>query len=165
MRPVVFLDIDGVLSTDEEYVLFRQGGLSPFDPSHLERHHELIRPSCVEVLNDITGSVGAEVVVSSSWRNLYEHDGWPGFDGLVQVLRQAGVRAPIVGRTPRLRYGRGSEVEAWLSSAGHDGPFAVLDDAHDMEGWPELVLVNPETGLVQDDVFRAFSALRAIDRR
>lgn len=80
---VLFLDIDGVLNTERTRAF-------PGRPDPLDAE-------AVKNLNAITDALGAKIVVSSTWRigseEAFQRD-------VVDYLRNQGVTAEILGRTP-----------------------------------------------------------------
>lgn len=88
---VIFLDFDGVLVTVHD----RYTAGSPF---------------CVFNLNRIIEATGAKIVVSSSWRILFE------MEELTRFLKEWGVQGEVIGKTPVNHDGeRGDEIQAWLN--------------------------------------------------
>lgn len=91
-KKVVFLDIDGVVNSEQWYMKTR-GKSGDFDPEKIK---------LINQLKDI----GAEVVISSSW----------GESG-VKPLQDVGLELPIVGVTEHFYvdwFCRGNEIEKWL---------------------------------------------------
>lgn len=110
---VIFLDIDGVLTT--ERTKYRVGDVD-----------------CVAQLNRITEATGADIVISSSWR----HD-----PEIANVLAAWGVRGKVVGITPnlsvwmkgiRVARERGDEIYRWLCDNMPAANYVILDDESDM---------------------------------
>jgi hypothetical protein len=153
--PVIFLDIDGVLNSARY---------------HSERHHGLGRlghfdPVAVERLNRLTDGTGAVLVLSSSWRQY-------GLDYMRDVLRQAGVKADVVGATPILDDGsvimrpvpRGEEIAAYLAEHPAER-FVILDDEGDMDGLGRhFVRTSHAIGLTDADIRMARWVLMRPDR-
>lgn len=90
-----------------------------------------INRSSVTELNRITDATNAQIVISSTWRYLFP-------ENLELWLRQAGMTAPIVGKTPDFRLdpregptseNRGAEITMWRAKNQHIGPYVVIDDA------------------------------------
>lgn len=104
-NPIIFLDIDGVLSSDKyanRYSLEEWENLS-----YLERH---IDNEAVELINYICDKTNAQVVISSTWR--YGRT----VKQLQQVLNDRGGTFKVIDKTPEhdIRY-RGYEIDAWIS--------------------------------------------------
>jgi hypothetical protein len=176
--PIVFLDMDGVLVTrsswrsaavqrakERQNVLVRAGRWVPRNPAYASYHRTMLHRPCIEQLDRLCAEAGASVVVSSSWRHAY----WP---EMCDWLRAAGLTAPVIDRTPviPLRYGsrievsppRGAEIASWRASAGHVGPYVVLDDDSDAGVGHEdrLVLCDFEHGLTAERADAALAVLR-----
>jgi hypothetical protein len=108
---VIFLDIDGVLNSNDWYTnrkknnLTEQYPLTEFDPKAVER------------LNRIILETGAKIVVSSSWR------AGRSVNELQDLLISVGVIGEVVGKTNRLTHDtynipRGCEIDYWLKLQG-----------------------------------------------
>lgn len=91
-KKIVFLDIDGVVNSEQWYVKTR-GRSGDFDPEK------------IKLLNQLK-DIDSEVVISSSW----------GESG-VKPLQDVGLELPIVGVTEHFYvdwFCRGNEIEKWL---------------------------------------------------
>ena len=125
--PLIFLDIDGVL---------RRNGAPLFE---LEVD---LRNLFEETLRAMPG---AEVVISSSWRE--------GFSLIeIQAHFSEDVAARIIGVTPiaqESQHRRYREVLTYLAQSGQKGRtwVAVDDDAAHYPSSVNLILVDPEKGL------------------
>lgn len=109
VRPVLFLDIDGVLN---------YSGCAGDDP--LDR-------GCVEQLNRVIDVSGCVVVVSSTWRIYYP------LYRIELMLKTSGFRHGLLGATPDFfDRDRGDEIAAWLKRFPYFGPIAIVDDDSDM---------------------------------
>jgi HAD domain in Swiss Army Knife RNA repair proteins len=135
---VIFLDIDGVLAPIRRW----------------DRYGDL-DPACIQVLNDIVASGGADVVVSSTWRygkTVAE---------LQEMLEAQGFTGCVLDKTPSDMpgNGRGTEIAAWLTEHAVDG-YVIIDDHADMgELRTHLVQTHPAHGLQPADVARAIATL------
>ncbi len=150
---ILALDFDGVLVNRKSWYV-RSGGGANADPS------------CVEALNYITDTTGAEIVISSSWRigtSLPELRG---------ILKSWGVTGKVIGKTPHqsarrgaifISEDRGSEIRRWIEGYTQGGALealVILDDDEDMgELSPFLVKTEFETGLMMADAERAVQIL------
>lgn len=133
MKPIIFLDIDGVLN--HESTTERIQGYRGLDPELVERGVKLI------------ADVGAEVVLSSTWR-LFPH-----------LRRAVDEVIPFIDVTPEIPNGsRGAEIHQWLTTnGGAAGSFrdphrlhVVLDDDRDMVSGLVCVFTDPRVGLTED---------------
>lgn len=135
-RPVLFLDIDGVLNSAE---WMRAGHMRP----HRGPRQSSFDPAACARLERVLRTTGAQVVISSSWRITHTTD------AIESMLRERGaVSAVVIGETPRLgatrrhpadggsttfgRTQRGDEIAAWLRKHPEVTRWAIVDDDNDM---------------------------------
>jgi hypothetical protein len=135
---ILFLDIDGVLNSHK---WFEHLIANPREGDHFDRH---IDPEAMYQLNRVCSEAMANVVVSSTWRKVYNQA------ALRIGLRKAGFAHTVIGVTPShgFKY-RGDEISHWLTENGHrNHTFAIVDDDSDMGGLlPRLVKTRFDTGL------------------
>jgi hypothetical protein len=145
VRRLVFLDFDGVIMTAASYALARPTLASlPADERHTRMAHERMDPALVANVSALCQRIGADVVLSTSWRGSADEDR----ERLEGVLWARGLspNVPVVGQTPRLDERapsgewlgrrRGAEIVAWLDR--HRPGWAredvvLLDDDCDMD--------------------------------
>lgn len=153
LTPIVFLDIDGVLVNRRS--LIERSGLRAIGDG-----------DCVDALNHVTDTTGAEIILSSSWR-------FCGLNEMRLILRHWGVKAPLIGMTPDLtrsptKHGelyvgvpRGREIQAWLDEAEvKPERFVIIDDDCDMEHLRgSLIKTEFEVGLTMMDALLAIEML------
>ena len=135
---IIFLDIDGVVAPIRRW----------------DRYGDL-EPACIQVLNDIVASGGADVVVSSTWRH------GKTVAELQQMLEAEGFAGCVLDKTPGDIPGanRGEEIAAWLEEHAV-GAYVIIDDHADMgELRPHLVQTHPAHGLQPADAPRAIAML------
>ena len=116
---VIFLDIDGVLATRKSEAEKRT-----MDPGPLW----FLDKDCVAVLKSLVDKTGADLVISSSWR---EAKTW--LKNITTALAVAGwINPPIIGRTPVPEaILRGINIASWLEH-NQTKTFVIIDDASDM---------------------------------
>lgn len=162
MRPVVFLDFDGVLNSARFHRQIRAA------EGERVKLWDRLDPHGVARVNEIVGRAGADVVVSSSWRLMSEHDSPP---TLQSLLHRHGFMGRVVGVTPGLgcshrpwtcsQAHRGHEIDVWLQANGRRR-FVILDDSADMQPHMDrLVRTTWEDGLQDQHVARAVELLSA----
>lgn len=136
---IIFLDMDGVLSTV-------RGWLTNTDKEIPDRW---IDPVAVKLLNIICAETDAVVVVSSTWR-LNEQRA-----NFLDILQRNGFAGSIHDdwRTKDLRpqnKNRGHEVVEWLSRHPEIEDHVILDDDSDFQDGQPLVLTDSYNGLLYE---------------
>lgn len=84
---VIFLDIDGVLATDKEYMTNRTKFRKKYPEAERLRIPYPFNKKCVEIFNEIISEVNPYIVLSSDWRthwNLIEIDEIFKFNGVIK---------------------------------------------------------------------------------
>jgi DNA-binding LacI/PurR family transcriptional regulator len=139
---IIFLDLDGVLVNR---AALRARRLDP-------QHKPAADPEAVAALNHIVESTGAQIVVTSTWREEYS------LAELRELLARWGVSGFVVDVTP-MGNARGQEIQEWLTlhAAEH---FVILDDQSDMERLQaHLVKTETEAGLTMREAEMAIAHL------
>ncbi|KKN20757.1 hypothetical protein LCGC14_0932230 [marine sediment metagenome] len=136
-KPIVFLDIDGVLSG--EYV----SGGDWLTKSLIERLNQIVLPTC------------AEVILSSSWRTVHS------LQEIEARLRFVGYKGQLDGATPMEEESRGLGIAEFLRNypgrhtSGY-GSVTILDDDGDMAPLEHRhVKIDVRFGLRDEDVEKA----------
>lgn len=165
---VVFLDFDGVLNSNR-YLNQNPPSRNPYGGSggapSFHFSEDRIDPEAIQRLNTLVGTTGAHVVISSTWRTMFD------LDQIRTMLANRGFRYPgkVIGTTPDLVDSRGEEIQAWLDQhqeAVRIGEpelesFVILDDDSDMGDLrANFVNTNARFGLSDDDVQRAIRILK-----
>ena len=162
---VIFLDIDGVLNTDESCDYAVENNLP-----EIWRLMPFKKP--LEQLDRIVKATGAKVVISSVWR----------FGGESSLLWEClfaalGFNIDVIGVTPRDKSRiRGREIQQWIDERNRQseqsyakdwnyypvGKFAILDDDADMEHlMPYLFQCDSKVGItaeIADKVIEYFNS-------
>jgi hypothetical protein len=156
---VIFLDFDGVINS-LEYAMedterWNSGDLGMID----ERK--------VSLINEIIKETDAKVVISSTWRTVFD------LDTLRSFLSQKGFIGEVIGATPKpfvmvyTMYGktwsvRGEEIQEWLDkNYGEVEAFVILDDNSDMAHLTsKLVQTTWQEGMLPEHVATAIAMLK-----
>jgi len=116
MRNIIFLDIDGVLVTEEHLRSFDQR-----DMFNQMFQTMKFTPSCVDNLNNVVCQTNAQVVVSSAWRISRD------VIDLTEIFESEGLRIEVIGKTG-IGNTRGEEIQAWLDQH-NECNFVIVDDS------------------------------------
>lgn len=154
-RPVVFLDIDGVLNSDKFFEAQTDTYLVEMSRTRLDTLHMWFDPEAVHRLNRLTTRANAVIVVSSSW--VFGHNKRE----LCEVLAAARVKAPVFDITNRYISDRCQRITRWLDRWGVHTPWVVLDDDLSVCKFAErAVLTSMREGLQDHHVDAALAVLR-----
>lgn len=119
MRKIIFLDIDGVLNS-----------MDYFEQTKDCKGYTEINPEKVKLLKEIVDRTGAEIVLSSTWRDLGKRKNEPEhpmYTYLTDTLKEYSME--IVDHTPYIGQDRPKEIKAWLDNQqDKDIRFVSLDD-------------------------------------
>lgn len=150
MRKVLFLDIDGVLNTEQQQWKCQMEGIPPAD-----KFGYTFDPKAVSYLGDILNITGAEIVLSSSWKFL-------GMSVLQDMWQVRHLPGSITDITPDNQEGKGLEIKEWLEKHQNDiENYVILDDEDValLEQQVHFVKCNPQFGVnkkVMEAVLRVF---------
>ena len=109
---VIFLDVDGVLNSDEYFDKIRNK-----KTTDIEREIDINK---VIELKKAVDETGASVVLSSSWRYSSKL-----FNNLKQLFMNYNI---VLGNTPLMRKDRGIEIKKWLEEHPDTEDYVILDD-------------------------------------
>lgn len=109
---VIFLDVDGVLNSNA-YVDYTS-------KNNVKGILEEIDPKTIEMLKYALDVTGAQIVVSSSWRNIRK------FEQLKELFLRYGIS--LGEKTPVLGHERGLEIRQYLKEHADIDQYLILDD-------------------------------------
>lgn len=152
-KKVIFLDVDGVLNgdlTDEEAPSGCIG----------------IGSRYIALLRRIIFHTGADIVLSSSWKQEFPAEGFVTEDGmyLVERLLEYSITIEDITIPGKATAYRGGEIQNWLDRHPDVTNWVVLDDEVfcDFESrgiMPHLVQTDGNKGLTLENVRRAIEVL------
>lgn len=140
MKKVLFLDIDGVLNSKKTLGVM---GV------HLSS-------DMVIKLNKIVKATDCDIVISSSWRSLFD---LPTFQAM--FFNQGMTRAhKLMDKTKSFAGPRGDEIQEYLDTHDYEC-YCILDDETDMleHQKPFFVRTDWDKGLTEDDVTKVIKIL------
>ena len=157
---LIFLDIDGTINNSamnysmEYYKLINDIGTI----------HGRLSSINIANLNSITDQTEAKIVISSSWRILYD------LPELRDILYDAGVTGEIIGLTPILGANtlRGNEIYKYIKdnySYDFEPNYVILDDGTDMLYWQRnnFFWCDPFCGLSPVVAYKAARFLNGVN--
>lgn len=152
MKRVIFLDFDGVMDTAYYDHILSKEGLPATD-----RFGVLFDPDCVSNLQMIVEKTGADIVVSSTWKDFMS------YQEILEMWKERNLPGFVTDVTPTVSRHRGNEIDAWLKECRDNCQYAIIDDldgsnfnAHQIE---HLFVVNPYCGLDEETATRIINHL------
>lgn len=152
MHKLIFLDFDGVMNNRWNN-LYR-------NIHHLPEKDEfgvLFDPDCIAALKHIIDETGAEVVVSSSWKD------YMAMDEIRDMWRKRNLPGTPIDVTPTISQHRGEEIVAWMAAHPNPCQFVIIDDepcdqfqSHQL---PHLITTNNFEGLTMPIAIKAIEVL------
>lgn len=150
-RPVIFLDFDGVLNT-EQY----QAQLAIDGKPTKDAWGPLFDPRAVGNLRKIIEATDAGIVISSSWRWMHR------LGSLRMMWEMRELPGEILDTLPcGAQYiSRGEDIEYWLDRNGRPG-YVIIDDLDDFfsSQRDRYVETNPIVGITETDAIKAIEIL------
>lgn len=94
---LVFIDVDGVLATPKSYKTdcFIKATPTERNPVPEDKQYNSFCPKAVANLNHVLRTTSAKMIVSSTWRKLYE------LPELVEIFKREGVEGVILVLLPK----------------------------------------------------------------
>jgi hypothetical protein len=151
---IIFLDFDGVIDTEYySHILYEAG--KPI----ADEHGLLFDPECVKNLKYIIDNTGADIVVSSTWKDDMS------YEEILDMWKDRGLPGFVTDVTPTTaEHHRGDEIDAWLKECPTECNYIIIDDLDacnfNEHQIPRLLIVNPLFGL---DEYTAERAIRKLN--
>jgi hypothetical protein len=161
VRRIVFLDVDGVLNSIERYARTGYRGGPPVAGQYPTVERVNWDPACVARVRRIVELTGAELVITSTWR-----DGMTPAQFRDAFALYGWEDAPVAGVTPThapesfVDIVRGREVAMWLAAnVGQECVYVCIDDVDDyLDGQP-FVRTDERVGITNAEVETVLAAL------
>lgn len=149
-KPIVFLDIDGVLNSTNFF--YKANKFECINP------RSQLDPEAIAYLNEI---YDWNFVLSSTWRKFYS------VEGMTQMLQEVGFRGTVIDSTPIMDWQgalRGNEIRQFMRNHNLDDrdDYIIFDDDSDMLLWQKdnFIHVDGYFGLSPNHVYRAKQAIK-----
>lgn len=158
-KPIVFLDIDGVLN---HRLYFKQLDRTTLKDNE-DRHLSQLSADSIEILNQIADW---NFVVSSTWRKSLT------VDECQALFEQKGFKGKLLDATPKLNPPclRGNEILQWMrdnvTNSSNFSNYVIFDDDSDMLYWQRnnFFLIDGYCGITPNVIYRAKRFLSQKDR-
>ena len=153
--PIIFLDFDGVLSTDRFL-----NPLRIMQRKSSDHWGRLFDPECVSCLKSIVDKTDARIVITSSWRNYLSI--WH----FILMWKCRKMPGRLAGVTPDCSIYRGNEIARWLETHRNVTNYVIIDDMDYLQfndnQVSHLVTTDHFKGLQPDTADKAISVLQKL---
>jgi hypothetical protein len=159
---IIFLDCDGVLNSHKFF------STSSHDDSidGLDFGETQLDPQALAILDQIVEETGARIVISSSWRHIWD------WQEIAEKFKNRGLQNwdVVIGETmTSSQDNRGAEVKEWLDTGrertevGQEAvtSWVIIDDTDEFDSTQHqnFVRTNPKVGLTVADAQKAIQIL------
>jgi len=129
MKPIIFLDIDGVLTTYYEYSKSRKKFWDKHEFAHELNIPYSFNPGCVKVLNEILEKTDADIVLSSDWRTHWTLQELVNIFKFNKVIKfPMDVTDVLPTSMSYLERNRGSEIRTYIQVHPALDRYVIVDD-------------------------------------
>jgi hypothetical protein len=154
MKPIIFLDIDGVMSTFNEYNRNRKKFWDKYDICETLRLPYEFNSGCVKILNEILQETDADIVLSSDWRmhwNLQELGNIFNFNKIIKC--PIDVTEVIPTSLADLEKNRAHEIDIYIEKHSIEN-YVIIDDLNLLPYVPKnrFVQTIEREGLKQSNI-------------
>lgn len=151
MKSIIFLDIDGVLTTEREYGKPRRKFWDKYDEAKQLRIPYPFNSGCVKILNEILKETDAEIVLTSDWKFHF------GLKELDQIFKfNKVIKSPMnitkndLSSLSNLDVNRGNQISIYIEDHKVNN-YVIIDDLN-LENYTvkdKFVKTNNKEGLKQ----------------
>lgn len=151
---IIFLDFDGVMDT-ESYDSYLVNNNIP----NVDEYGPVFAPECVKTLENILNATGAQIVVSSTWKECMT------LEEIREMWKKRNLPGYILDVTPNVNpHFRGDEINAWLERQKEECLYAIIDDMDASQFTKEqlafLAQTNPWVGMDEETEQRVLYLMR-----
>lgn len=150
---IIFLDFDGVMDTAHYDNYLNYMGLPEKDKFGI-----VFDPDCVRNLGRIIDATGADIVVTSTWKDFMT------YKEILEMWEYRKLPGFVTDTTPTCSRHRGDEIDACLEECRTECEYIIIDDMDESQfnehQYERLFVVNPYDGLNNDVTDKIIAMLR-----
>lgn len=150
---VVFLDFDGVMDTAYYDNYLNYMGLPEKD-----KYGVVFDPDCIANLRRIIDETGADIVVSSTWKDFMT------YKEILEMWEYRKLPGFVTDTTPTCSRKRGDEIDSWLEECNTECEYVIIDDMDETQfnehQYDRLFVVNPYDGLNEQTAEKVIQLFR-----
>ena len=150
---VIFLDFDGVMDTAYYDNYLNYMGLPEKDKQGV-----VFDPDCIANLRRIIDETGADIVVSSTWKDFMT------YKEILEMWEYRKLPGFVTDTTPTCSRKRGDEIDSWLEECNTECEYVIIDDMDETQfnehQYDRLFVVNPYDGLNEQTAEKVIQLFR-----
>lgn len=150
---VIFLDFDGVMDTAYYDNYLNYMGLPKKD-----KYGVVFDPDCIANLRRIIDETGADIVVSSTWKDFMT------YKEILEMWEYRKLPGFVTDTTPTCSRKRGDEIDSWLEECNTECEYVIIDDMDETQfnehQYDRLFVVNPYDGLNEQTAEKVIQIFR-----
>lgn len=150
---VIFLDFDGVMDTAYYDNYLNNMGLPEKD-----KYGVVFDPDCIANLRRIIDETGADIVVSSTWKDFMT------YKEILEMWEYRKLPGFVTDTTPTCSRKRGDEIDSWLEECNTECEYVIIDDMDETQfnehQYDRLFVVNPYDGLNEQTAEKVIQLFR-----
>lgn len=150
---VIFLDFDGVMDTAYYDNYLNYMGLPKKD-----KYGVVFDPDCIANLRRIIDETGADIVVSSTWKDFMT------YKEILEMWEYRKLPGFVTDTTPTCSRKRGDEIDSWLEECNTECEYVIIDDMDETQfnehQYDRLFVVNPYDGLNEQTAEKVIQLFR-----
>lgn len=150
---VIFLDFDGVMDTAYYDNYLNYMGLPEKD-----KYGVVLDPDCIANLRRIIDETGADIVVSSTWKDFMT------YKEILEMWEYRKLPGFVTDTTPTCSRKRGDEIDSWLEECNTECEYVIIDDMDETQfnehQYDRLFVVNPYDGLNEQTAEKVIQLFR-----
>ena len=150
---VILLDFDGLMDTAYYDNYLNYMGLPEKD-----KYGVVFAPDCIANLRRIIDETGADIVVSSTWKDFMT------YKEILEMWEYRKLPGFVTDTTPTCSRKRGDEIDSWLEECNTECEYVIIDDMDETQfnehQYDRLFVVNPYDGLNEQTAEKVIQLFR-----
>ena len=123
-----------------------------------DKYGVVFDPDCIANLRRIIDETGADIVVSSTWKDFMT------YKEILEMWEYRKLPGFVTDTTPTCSRKRGDEIDSWLEECNTECEYVIIDDMDETQfnehQYDRLFVVNPYDGLNEQTAEKVIQLFR-----
>lgn len=123
-----------------------------------DKYGVVFDPDCIANLRRIIDETGADIVVSSTWKDFMT------YKEILEMWEYRKLPGFVTDTTPTCSCKRGDEIDSWLEECNTECEYVIIDDMDETQfnehQYDRLFVVNPYDGLNEQTAEKVIQLFR-----